>query len=238
MASPVVESVATTNKSSNATEITVTKPSGTAEGDLLFASICVDSQTPTIDTPSGWTALHKQQAVAISTAIFYKLAGGSEPSDYTFTWPSTNADSTAAIARISGAHQTTPIDVSDEGTGGSSTMVAPAVTTTVDDTLIVRVVLADQGATSIDPWTPPTDHTEEWDFANPTLFDGQGQTMAHIDQASAGDSGTGSFTANASDGYHGYTVAIAPAAGGGGGDVLSERRYPRGVRRGILRGAA
>lgn len=74
--------------SSGATSVTVTKPTGTAEGDLMFFQI----SRPLLDTdpssvPSGWNLIAQNRLYTAGQYwIYYKLAGASEPANYAFSW--------------------------------------------------------------------------------------------------------------------------------------------------------
>lgn len=89
------------------TSPTCNKPTGTASGDLM---IWVCGGTPS--TPSGWTLLGSADSGTSSQLIvrvFYKVAGGAEPSSYTATC--SNAWSNACcISTYRGQDTTTPID--------------------------------------------------------------------------------------------------------------------------------
>ena len=65
----------------------LTKPTGVVSGDLLIAVTTQNDQDPTM--PSGWTksvtCINTSQS--FYTTLMYKVAGGSEPSSYTFTVP-------------------------------------------------------------------------------------------------------------------------------------------------------
>lgn len=78
----LLQSVASTN-SSGAPTIIVSKPVGTVSGDILVGGMGATlDRTWTGD--SGWTEI-VDQGVAPSLRAAYLVAGGSEPSSYTFT---------------------------------------------------------------------------------------------------------------------------------------------------------
>ncbi len=68
--------------------LTINAPTGTASGDVLFACIVGTSATD-FTPPSGWStliALNNGDGTApVGEAVFYKVAGASEPASYTFT---------------------------------------------------------------------------------------------------------------------------------------------------------
>ena len=151
---------ASTNLNGQAASITINKPTGTAKGDLLIASIAVRPQTATITAPSGWTLVNRQNnpnGDPNALAVYTKVATNSEPANYTWSF-SANTGNAGGIMAFSGVDNTTPVNVS----GGqltnisTTTFTAPSVTTTVTNTMIVT---AHEYASAY-RWTAPTGMTE------------------------------------------------------------------------------
>jgi len=70
---------------------TVTKPSGTVEGDIMVGWFCGDSSTRRDMTPpSGWSVIYNQSYPDLGGSGqqygFYKVATASEPTTYAFEW--------------------------------------------------------------------------------------------------------------------------------------------------------
>ena len=87
--------------------VTCNKPTGTASGDLMIW-VCGGSPS----TPSGWTLLGSADSGTSSllfVRVFYKVAGGAEPSSYTAT-VSTSWSNACCISTYRGQSSTTPID--------------------------------------------------------------------------------------------------------------------------------
>lgn len=77
----------TQTPNTDGTSVTVTKPAGTASGDTLVA--VVHGYLPaTLTAPSGWILINGPVAdgTALYSWLYQKIAGGSEPSNYTWTW--------------------------------------------------------------------------------------------------------------------------------------------------------
>jgi hypothetical protein len=188
------------------TSNTINKPSGTVENDLLIMQVR-GFLNVTFTVPSGFTQIGTQQG---RSALFYKVAGASEPASYTTSFSPTALWITTLI-RVTGADTTNPINVS--GVTNSS-LVSPSVTTTVDNCLIM-CFSASGGTTLI---APPGTLTSRYQLQyNPSDDNGtyyHKASMATKTQATLGASGT--FTWTTADvgslGYASYTVAIAPAA--------------------------
>lgn len=211
MAAPVLETVATTVTDATTTSITIAKPSGTASDNLLVAFLVLNS-TPVLTPPSGWDLVDQIEISGGKVYAYKKVAGGSEPADYAWSWTGAQY-SCGGIARISGVDTTTPINVAaTSAPGATDTPSSPAVTTTVNDCLILRAIGC---ARLTSPYSYPTS-TEDWDVEGTAAFDATSCASAHKSQAAAGGSGTETITAEASQFFGLITVAVAPAAGGAG----------------------
>lgn len=62
------------------TDLTITKPAGTQEGDALVVFI-IDNNNQELGLPAGWTKLSRVNGFTVA----YKMATASEPANYTFT---------------------------------------------------------------------------------------------------------------------------------------------------------
>ncbi|NDD83897.1 hypothetical protein EBZ38_06430 [bacterium] len=70
--------------------LTFDKPSGTTQGDLMFCNVLLETDTVTVTPPSGWTKYSSEYRFGATGQrqtyqSFYKIAGGSEPTTYTFS---------------------------------------------------------------------------------------------------------------------------------------------------------
>ena len=86
---------------SNPAVASIGKPTGTASGDFLIATIFYSSggsATP----PSGFTLIRATSAGGFTLYSYYKLAGGSEPSTYDFSYAASGSAS-GVLLRISGS---------------------------------------------------------------------------------------------------------------------------------------
>ncbi|WP_226652497.1 hypothetical protein [Streptomyces hydrogenans] len=86
----------------------VTKPTGTASGDLLTAFVTSNYQAVT--APAGWTKLDDYGIETFRVHVFRKVAGGSEPSSFTFSVPSA-ATLLCQASAWRGVDNATPIDI-------------------------------------------------------------------------------------------------------------------------------
>lgn len=119
-AAPGITFIASATAITNGASITVNKPTGTQSGDIMIAVMGGDiDATWTGDT--GWTEVGELGAVLPGMRVAYRVAGGSEGSDYTFT-PSKSDDMVAAILTYRNAVYDTATVVVSGGQSGPITV--------------------------------------------------------------------------------------------------------------------
>lgn len=210
---------ATTDQSGTASTIVLTKPTGAAQNDLLDATfvtfVASPSAAPTHTLPSGWSS-----AVTGTFTLFggayngrvtraYKIAGASEPANYTFT-ASANCILTIDGRAYDNPNTSNPVDVTSAVTQQSADTFYPfpTVTTSSANTLLTAACLSDGTNGSLVTWTS-SDFTER----NDALSLWQGDVI----QASAGSSGSKSATGSIVG--TGFTVVVAYNSETGAGDT-------------------
>jgi len=84
--------------------VTINKPTGVVEGDLMVMDVSFNGTSPTfLSSPSGWTVIYdetnliEQSSGSMTGSYYYKVAGASEPSTYSFTVLYFNAVDPSAI---------------------------------------------------------------------------------------------------------------------------------------------
>lgn len=216
MPGPVIESSSSSGNIGSGVDCIITKPSGTVEGDLLVsiqfsgtASGRIFEVGSTGFTLDKWHVIDVE-AVEQNTRIFYKVAGGSEPSSYTFPRNNEFAQGRGYMFRISGAEDPATIALvhsgNSNGSGGAG--LFPDISPTDNDSLVLRSIGTYRGSGSA---TPPTGHNEELD---------EGDTDHSLATYSkTEDSGsTGTYTTAYLPTWHGThhhtCVAIAPPSAG------------------------
>jgi len=196
---------------SNDTILAIQKPTGTAAGDLLVAAVATDGNTATsLAPPAGWNAVHiADQGGAVTFGVWWKLAGASESSAYNFTW-SGSEHAYGWLMRFTGHEPSSPINASTNASGTSATPSSPAVTTTVADTLILRLGgFDDDDITTDDPGLSGHTAINMGDSGNGPATTSGGSGF--VPQPAAGGSGTASFSLTGSEQYVTVTLGIAPA---------------------------
>jgi hypothetical protein len=134
----------------NVATLTINKPTGVVAGDVLVAIVTVNN-TGGI-TSSGWTVVQTEDSGSNSCVALVKVAGGSEPTSYTFSYTGTTAkDWLGHIAAYSGVDNTTPVDVSGKLATTSSQATfdvpTPSVTTTMETRLVLGHGVPSSGST-------------------------------------------------------------------------------------------
>lgn len=197
------------------TSVDVTRPSGTAEGDLLIGCLSSDGggETHTSPESDSWNIIYKgvsEGSGKQTFSIWWKKAGPSEPGSYSFGCGSSEG-LYAWVMRITGQDDTDPIHKKANATGDSGTVSCPAVTTEVADCLVIRAFGIDHIDVTVDGgWQSETNITVDYS-------DGAGGTAggsARDTQASAGDVGAETNTLIATEEWVGVTVAIQPPSAG------------------------
>jgi hypothetical protein len=210
-AGPVFEEFTEAALGSNNTNLTINKPPGTAAGDLLVAAVATDgNNTSSLAPPAGWNVINiDDRGGRVTFGVWWKLAGASESSSYTFNW-SNGEHAYGWIMRFTGHDSTSPIDVDSNDKGESASPTSPSVTTTVDNTLILRLGgFDDDDITAGDPGLSGHTAINMGDSGNSAHTASGGS--AYVMQPAAGASGTPSFALTASEEYITVTIAIAPA---------------------------
>lgn len=206
-------SIASTIAGATGTSVTVSTPDGTVLGDTLTAVIAHGGDGADISAPGGWVEVEQGDAANTegAVAIFELGAGNSEPADYAFTW----SGSTGYIGVIMryGNLAPSPIDVSAQ----AASLVAPTVTTSLDNQTGIRVGMeADD-----DLLTVPGGETQRFQGATSGLgMNSVSLSISEFIQATAGATGTGTFTGGSSSGDFSATVSftdLVPAIVSAGG---------------------
>ncbi len=140
--------------SSNVTSITISTPS-TNESDLLLAAVTTDGDTSLSLAPpmgEGWTQIDVDDySNQVTLGAWWKLAEASESTEHQFTW-SSGEQAYGWIMRFTGHDSTNPINVYSSDGESSASPTSPAVATTLNDCLILRLgAFNDDNITVDDP---------------------------------------------------------------------------------------
>jgi hypothetical protein len=191
--------------------LAVQKASGVVAGDLLIAALAIDGNViSTVNAPSGWTLVSRlQSGSAVGVGVWWKIAGSSEPGTYAFTWTG-NERAYGWTMRFTGHNPTTPINTFATNVGTSATPTCAATTTSVANTMVVRIGGFDEDKITID--NPGLSaHTtvtmDRSDSGGSSASGGAGYRKV----AAVGSTGTSNFALTSSEQFVTFTIAIAPA---------------------------
>src|SRR6187200_2816128 len=191
-----------TGTATGATSVSVTKPTGVQANDLLVAHVMVTGNVTASIAGSGWTAITSGTAANQATqASFYRIAGGSEPASYSFTWTGSQA-AAATVTAYYGVLSSSPFDVFSAiaSTNNTTSVTAGTLTTTAND----DIVLAFFGSASNSTYTPPGGWNERGDIGTT----GISGSVADEIKVTAGATGNVSATSTVSARVWGHQAAF------------------------------
>lgn len=218
MASPAAPTAAndsaTATDSSGGTSLTINRPTNVVEDDLMVAIIERAAATSAVTAPSGWTEEETQDHDGGSSKVYYKVAGGSEPSSYAWSW-SGSTKSCGAIQRVTGADTTTPIADSPTPATGDSTSPDPPDSSGLSSDDYLAVCLIGQERAS-GTFTVSSGYTENVDGIGTSGGPPGANCSGYIEsrQFTGTAESPGAATASNDDGWAAFTLIIAPAAAG------------------------
>jgi hypothetical protein len=162
--------------------------------------------------PSGWASMVNGLSVNSGSAAgariftYYHVVTASDST--TYSWSLSSAQKWGAgVTAYRGVNTTSPLDssvvtaVNPSFSGTSLTL--PGVTTAHANALLVGGVGLDSGTPLV---SPPSGWTQEWQAAA-----GQIAEQAHVTKATAGASGTATWTLSSGRAFGGWEVALRPA---------------------------
>jgi YD repeat-containing protein len=195
-----------------ATSLTLTKPTGTVEGDVMVAQVAVAGGSGTSTaTPSGWTKIDgKNNSTSVRSVAYYRVATATEPASWSFGFGSSQ-DAAGGIAAYSGVKAASVVNAFASGTASSTTAhPAPSVSTTEAGTMVVAMFGLKQGITL----SPPEGMAERWDTASTgaTASNRITASLADAPQAASGATGTRTATSATAGSSATHLVALTPGA--------------------------
>jgi hypothetical protein len=126
---------------SDTTSLTISTPT-TNTGDLLIAAVATDGDTSAfLSPPAGWTAINVgAYSSQVTLGAWRRFAVASEPASHIFTWTGGPSEQAYGwMMRFTGHDPSNPINTSSAGGATGIAPACPAVTTTVDSCLILRL---------------------------------------------------------------------------------------------------
>jgi len=190
----------------SAATIVVAKPAETAEGDVLVAGYGTRGGSDVTHTlPADWIQItDENNSTSFKLTTAYKVAGGAEPANYTFTVSAINRE-VCGIQCYTGVDNAAPVDASGDASGTDANPTAPSIDTNVANTMLVAFMGHNESHAGT---TPPTSMTERYDVT------GTGATGSGADvlQAAIGATGTKAFAALNTTIWCAALIALKPEA--------------------------
>jgi hypothetical protein len=188
---------ASTQNASTGTALTINKPTGTVEGDLMVAVMCASGGNATWTGASAWveTADYTQRP---DLRIAYKIAGASEPSSYTFTVSSSLTNSGTILTYRYAAY-----DTIGTFTAGTNPLILPSISPSESQSILIATGARDAASVTLGT---PTSMT-----ARVTDNDGTAPSYIVCDQTVAkGPTGTRSMSTGSTSEVAGIMLSIKP----------------------------
>ena len=193
-----------------ATAIDVPAPAGAVEGDLLIAVINTDgNELPFAAVPAGWVVEVQTEGSGITQAVYSKIVTASEPGTYSWTLATTE-QRYGYLMHFTGASGLIIPPGPTTLTGTSTAPNTPALTTTADNTLVLRIATSDDDDAPINPADLIIGYenvTSNSSSLSGTAVSGQ---AAYFNQETAGLVAAETFPLDASEFWRGTAIGIEP----------------------------
>ena len=178
---------------------TINKPAGVSNGNVMIAAINQNGSAPTPTPPAGWILISSNNAFTGTVSyIYYKVAGGAEPTSYVWTF-SNGTYPSGVITNFTGTFCSSPIDAYSTVT--TSGYTASSVTTSTTNEMLVVVFCSGSGANS---WSTPAGMTADYTGAQNCTA----TAIFHATQAAAGATGTKTGSPGTADTGTAYLIAL------------------------------
>src|SRR5262245_16507520 len=211
-----------TNVNPASTTNVVTKPTGTADGDILVLRVGYDpggvNFPTTITPPSGFTEVSSGSGIfgTWTQKVYWKLAGGSEPANYTVTFGD-SCYSSVDISAFSGCDTTTPIGSGEDTvtTGTGTTSTGTGVTASRDSSMLIHYAVSSVGARTSGPSG----------MTNQATYD----TNVYVDTLAVNNGATGNKTSTypTSQDWVVHMVVLRPPAAGSLASWFNQQHLPQ-----------
>lgn len=200
---------------------TVTKPTGTADNDIMFAVGKIPA-VEAVTAPSGWSTApfpltDDDATLGVRFFLYYKVAA-SEGATYAWTWTTVGRGGCSIVTFRSDFNTASPIDVTSNTsyeTSDTTARAASMTTAAANEAIILFAVdhtaLGGNQCSTYPALTTFTEHLDTIDTGTSRF----GRCVASGVWSSSGSTGDMDVTlANSLASKHAFAVALNPAAGG------------------------
>lgn len=187
--------------------MTIAQPAGTLPGDVLVACLALNTRRVVAGgVPADWKPIAEVTAIPNPHVFgYYKVAGSSEPAEYTWLLSSATQNS-GGIGRYSGVDNASPLDA--VASSASKTIATagtiPGVTTTTSRAMLIGCMGVNSSTDAV-AFATPAGMTDVWDLG------GKRHELAEGLQAAAGATGDKTWTFRARREWAGWLAALRPA---------------------------
>lgn len=197
--------------SSLANSLTITPIASALRADLLVAQLTLDDRTASVTMPSGWTEITSiaQSGAGIQQRIYWTIRSNTEPAGYTWTF-SKSVRAALILVDVTGVDTNQAINASVGAGGEGSTIVAPEVSATYPNGMLLAFFGTSGAATAIAPQASMIVPTNGKASA---VSGGSGVQLALAYEQISSAGFTGVRTATGTSGnYVGQMLALTPAS--------------------------
>jgi len=199
---PAIEFIGANSQAGDIDPLTINIPAGTAVNDLMIAHVVMRGTNTSLalPTPAGWTKLGTDLLLGSGDGtnsqkgtVYYKVAVAGDIASGSVSWNFASASEVAGGIQVyRNVDTSTPIDDNSEmaSTANSSTIQAPAITTTANRAMVVAFYGINQAYTM----TPDTGYTLRYSDQHTTRVASMGADSL---QAASGSTGGVSATLSA-----------------------------------------
>ena len=203
-------------------DASVTMPTGTVQGDIMFQFWCWNAAVTIDSVPSGWTLVGQNIANTDRYALYFKIAGASEAGPYTWSWSETAKVRGVCSVYTAGNFNVTTgvltdltISNTQYRTSNGNVRAAALNVPNANSPLLFfgGVYSANASRSTAKPTTPTTGWVENDDSWN-TTSDFQWTVCSYI-WSGSGDTGIMDAVLDASNvatTKHAFAVALKPSA--------------------------
>jgi hypothetical protein len=192
-------------------DVTLPRPAGVVDGDILIASITADNAPSMSSVPVAWTPVPSTPVAAGGGArvfVYYHVVTSAAAEPVDFAWQLSAAQKWGAVlGTFRGVDLTTPFDTAPvtaaDATFAADVLTLSGVTTTTAGAMLVGGVGLDSSAAGL---APPADWTKLTESSG-----AQAAALAHRSIAVAGPTGQATWGLPKKTASAGWLLALHPA---------------------------
>jgi hypothetical protein len=200
---PITLRSASTGANNVGNNVVIPVPAGVQSGDVMVAVVDVKA-SPSVGTPAGWTLVSDTaNGSNFRQLVYTRVAAGGEPASYQWSYGENRAASGAILAYI-GVNTANPVETFSAGTGTTTSITAPSVTSAFDGAMIVGAF----GINADSTIAPPPGMTERGEIVSATRLRTE---VCDVALSSSGATGDKTATAATAAANIGQLIALRPA---------------------------